>query len=176
MVNPIVGLDHSDPAANTRTKVELRAAVQDSVREFTIMRRERILPDIVALHPDWTDEMVQQELDFRQPQYDEYDPVVQLAVMAADHSNSPELRRQAAGEAAQYLRPKLKSIEMVVDPLSEETRAERAELAARLVGLLEAGAAAKRAVVVDVVPRRVDDEVVVTVRGDDEESDLATPG
>jgi hypothetical protein len=145
----IVGQDPGRPPSNARDRAELRSIMQDEVLKFTVMRREHLLPLIVAQYPHMDSEWHLAELDRQQPLYEEYDPVVALAVMAADHENSPELRRQAASDAAQYVRPKLRAVDFTIDPASTEAQAERARLADRLVGLLEAGAAAKRSLVVD---------------------------
>lgn len=134
----------------SRDKAELRAAMQDSVMEFTRLRRERLLPDLRAAHPHATPEELKAKLDEMQPLFHEYDPVIELAIMGADYRNSPELRRQANSEAAQYVRPKLKSVEFTVDPNSATELEARRALAGRLVGLLDAAAAAKRDTIVEV--------------------------
>lgn len=131
------------PTARSRDKAELRAVIQESVLHHTAMLRERILPVIRRENPGATDAEIAALLDDAQPLYEEYDPVVQLAMMASDHRYSPDLRRQAAAESAQYVRPKLKSIELTVDPSGAEEQ-EKRDLAARLRGLLDAGAQAKR--------------------------------
>lgn len=139
--------------AASRDKAELRGTVQDSVAEFTRLRREALLPAIRSANPGASEEYIMACLDEKQPLYEEYDPVVQMALMAADHSNSVELRRQAAAETAQYLRPKLKSVEVVLNPETPEERAERTSLAARLAGALESLASAKQSgVMIDVTP------------------------
>lgn len=130
--------------ATSRDKAELRAAMQNSVLEFTTMRRSQIEAQIRSEYPSLSDDEIAKRVDLAQPLYAEYDPVVELAIMGADHSNTPELRRQANAEAAQYVRPKLKSIEFTQDPQSLEEKEQRRALAGRLVGLLEAAAAAKR--------------------------------
>lgn len=126
--------------------------MQDSVFEFTTLRRTKISAQVRLEHPGWSDDQVLERVDEIQPEYPEYDPVVELAVMGADHRNTPELRRQANAEAAQYVRPKLKSIEFTADPASLEEKEARRELAGRLVGLLNAAASAKRDTAEDVAP------------------------
>jgi hypothetical protein len=130
-------------ATRVRDKIELRAQMQESVHQHTFMLRERLLPDLRRENPGATEDEIMAMLDKLQPIYEEYDPVVQLAMMAVDHSFSPELRRMAASDAAQYVRPKLKSVELTVDPNGAAEQEKRA-LAERLRGLLDAGAAAKR--------------------------------
>lgn len=149
--NKVHGLVSRMPSTS-RDKAELRAAMQDSVFEFTTLRRSKIALAVRAEHPDWSDERVAERVDEMQPEYPEYDPVVELAVMGADHRNTPELRRQANAEAAQYVRPKLKSIEFTADPASLEEQSARRELAGRLVGLLNAAASAKRDTAEDLAP------------------------
>lgn len=149
--NKVHGLVSRMPSTS-RDKAELRAAMQDSVFEFTTLRRTKIAAQLRLEYPTWTDEQVAERVDDLQPEYPEYDPVVELAVMGADHRNTPELRRQANAEAAQYVRPKLKSIEFTADPASLEEREARKELAGRLVGLLNAAASAKRDTAEDAPP------------------------
>lgn len=120
---------------NEEAKITLRASVQEAVHHFTDLKRH----EIKAKEPSITPE----ELDRLQPQIEEYDPVVQLAIMASDYSRDPSLRRQANSDAAQYLRPKLKSIEMLSDPRLLDSQKERDALASRLVDVMEIMATAK---------------------------------
>lgn len=126
-----------------RDKVELRAQMQETVHRYTTMLRERLLPVLRRENPGKSEQEIAELLDARQPLYEEFDPVLLLGAMAVDHSYSPELRRQAAAEAASYVRPKLKSIELVADPTGADAEQRRA-LAGRLVGLLDAASEAKR--------------------------------
>ena len=132
--------------SRSRDKAELRGAMQDEVRRHTAMLRERLLPALRVEMEGATEEEIMAELDFRQPLIDEFDPVIELAMIGANYAHSPELRRAALAESAQYVRPKLKSVELTVDPNSEEERAARAALADRLRGLLDAAADAKRTI------------------------------
>lgn len=136
-----------------REKAELRGAMQDEVRRYTHMLRERLLPTIVADHPDWTADQVEAELDFLQPLYDEFDPVIQLALVGANHSNSTEVRLRALSESAQYVRPKLKSIELGTRDDDPEEQAARRELMARMRGLLDVAQDSKRTIEGAVVTR-----------------------
>jgi len=138
--------------SSLRDKIELRIAMQDTVEEFVRLRREEVWHQVVEAHQEWDEPRVRREVDRLQPEYREYDPVVHLATMAVDHRNTSELRRQAAAEAAQYVRPKLKSVEMRVEDDSEEGRQQKAALFDQLRGLLDASAAAKRATTIDVTP------------------------
>lgn len=113
----------------------LRALCQESVHQFTDLKRKRI----VEQNPNISED----DLDALQPSIQEYDPVVQLAIMGADHSLKPEVRKAANADAAQYLRPKLKSIEMLEDPRLLESESQKAELAKKLVGAMELMAKAK---------------------------------
>lgn len=132
-----------------RSRLELRSATQERVLEFTEARRAELYSQLRAAHPDKTDDMVWALVDQMQPLYAEWDPVVELGVLAADHRNSAELRRSAMAEQAQYLRPKLKSVEHTADPAALEIMEQKNALAARLVALLDASAAAKRDMVVE---------------------------
>lgn len=140
--------------SKTQEKAELRAMVHEDVLEMTQARRHMIWERITKDQPELTQDQVQALVDLEQPEYQDYDPVVAMAVMSANTSYPVEVRLRAMAESAQYLRPKLKSIEMVVG--DSETRAEREELASRLVGLLDTAAAAKRGTVIDGSSRPAD--------------------
>jgi hypothetical protein len=114
-----------------RDKAELRALIQERVQEFTELRAGQ--DEKEGIPPDQRQQIVE-----------EYDPVVALALVAVDRRTTLADRIKCNSEVAQYLRPKLKSIEHGVDPDSLETLAERTMLSERLVGILEHRAAAKR--------------------------------
>lgn len=107
-------------------------------------RRARLWTELTKLHEDWDQAAIQAQVDVLQPEFTDYNPVVAMAVMSANYEYPAELRGRMAAESAQYLHPKLKSIEMTVDPMSPEQRQRRDELSRRLVGLLDAAAGAKR--------------------------------
>lgn len=123
-----------------KDKVELRALCQDTVMEYTDLLRDRLQDQARA---DGR-ELSRADLDASQPQYDEWDPVVSLALIAVDHRNSPELRRQANSDAAQYLRPKLSAIKITEDAESIALQAEKNKLAGRMVDILDAMEQARR--------------------------------
>lgn len=137
-----------------RDKAELRAAMQESAFQHTTLLRERLLPGLRQAHPDKSEEELASLLDEVQPIYAEYDPVVAMSMIAVDHSNPVDLRMKAHAEVAQYVRPKLKSVEMTIDPQSEEEKAARKELAGRIVSLLEVAAQAKQGMVIEGEARR----------------------
>lgn len=140
-----------------RDKAELRAGMQESAHKYTSMLRQRLLPGLREKHPDKSEQEIAELLDSVQPAYQEYDPVIAMSLIAVDHANPVDLRLRAHAEVAQYTRPKLKSIEMTVDPASEEEQAVRRELANRLVTLLEAAAGAKAATTIEGTARRAYD-------------------
>ena len=115
-----------------------------------------VLPD----NPTLGEEIPPDTLDELQPRIEEWDPVVELSLISCDYSIDVNLRRQANSDAAQYLRPKLKSIELLEDPASIEAQEQRNALAHRLVGLLNSVARAKQEtsadIVVDVTPSATD--------------------
>lgn len=115
-----------------RDKAELRALIQERVLEFTELRRRA---DIEAGVPE----------DEAQQVIEDYDPVVHMSLIAVDRREKREMQLNAAKEVAQYVRPKLKSVEVTADPEAMETLAERQELSSRLVALLELAAEAKQA-------------------------------
>jgi hypothetical protein len=123
-----------------RDRVGLRAIVQESVHHFTILRRK----ELARQHYDEFGELPTVEwLDLRQPLMEEYDPVVELGIIAADYRNEVGLRRQANSDAAQYLRPKLSAVAMLDDPEVLQNKSEKIQLARRLVGLMDMVARAK---------------------------------
>jgi K+-sensing histidine kinase KdpD len=115
-----------------RDKAELRALLQERVREFTELRRQQ---DIDAgMSPDEAQQVIE-----------DYDPVVQMGMIAVDRREKREVQLRAASEVAQYVRPKLKSVEVTTDPEAMETLQERQQLSSRLLSLLEMAAEAKQA-------------------------------
>lgn len=124
-----------------RDKTELRAMTQEAVLEFTSLRRDHIARNYRIEH---NKDITEEELDMMQPLIEEWDPVVSLALIGTDYRNKVEIRRQANADAAQYLRPKLKSIELLEDPESQALNEEKVALAGRLVDILVAMEAAKR--------------------------------
>lgn len=124
-----------------RDRIGLRAMCQESVHHFTILRRMEIAADYKA---EKGHDIPEALLDRLQPLIEEYDPVVELAIMGADYRNDPVLRRQANADAAQYLRPKLSAVATLEDPERLAAQAERNKLASRLVTLVQAFEIAKR--------------------------------
>jgi hypothetical protein len=114
-----------------RDKAELRALIQERVREFTELRRAADLA--AGVPPDDAQQIIE-----------DYDPVVHMATIAADRREKRDLQVRCAAEVAQYVRPKLKSVEVTTDPEAIETLQERQQLSSRLLGLLEMAAEAKQ--------------------------------
>lgn len=114
-----------------RDKAELRALIQERVHEFTELRARE-------------DELAGVPPEDRQQIIEEYDPVVMMALVAVDRRTKLDMRLRANSEVAQYVRPKLKSVEFTADPEAMETLEERRQLSEKLVGLLEAAASAKK--------------------------------
>lgn len=108
--------------------------VQDAVLARTTTKRARLAIEMRQQHPGWSGKRIQAEVDEEQPLIEEYDPVVELALIASDYSIKTELRRQANADAAQYLRPRLKTVEHLEDPLAAAT-AERKVAAAERIAL-----------------------------------------
>lgn len=114
-----------------RDKAELRALLQERVHEFTELRRQKDLDS--GLPPEEAQQIVE-----------EYDPVVAMALVAVDRTTKLQDRIKCNAEVAQYVRPKLKSVELLADPEALETLEQRRALSEQLVGLLESAAAAKK--------------------------------
>lgn len=167
--------------SSLKDRIDLRVQMQDAVYEFTRLRREELWRELTEKHQDWDQERVQREVDRLQPEYQEYDPVVQLAIIAADGRSSVDQRISAAGRAAEYVRPKLKSVEVTVGEHDPEVQQQKRELIGRLAEFLNAGAGAKRATVIDVTPNAAapsppssaDEEELERPGGDEDADDEA---
>lgn len=107
-----------------KDKAELRALVQESVLRFTEAKRAQDLAAGIAP-------------ELAQPVYDNYDPVVELAIAAVDKSHALEVRIKCNAEVAQYLRPKLKAIEITEDPEALELQDQKLQLARQLTDMLD---------------------------------------
>lgn len=139
---------------------ELRARIQETVHRFTALAREEIArkwADGWRVTPvGWVlpapENIVLGEaippglLEKLQPLMEEYDPVVELALVAADYGNPVELRVRANGDAAKYLRPQLKSIEYTTgeDPEANRTIEHKNELVNSVVAKMNELQRAKR--------------------------------
>ncbi len=124
-----------------RDRIGLRAMVQESVHHFTQLRRQEAYAEFER---EQGRPPTAEELDRIQPLVEEFDPVVELAIIAADHRNKVELRRQALSDAASYLRPKLSAVQMLDDPETLQAAAQKRELAVRLTALMDVLVSAKR--------------------------------
>lgn len=105
---------------------------------------QRLTPPAPSASPVLGEIIPEHVLDGLQPLMEEYDPVIQLVVVAADWENTPELRLRANGLAAEYMHPKLKSIELTTDDDTKASLDQRNEIAGRMVEILEAMAQARR--------------------------------
>lgn len=104
-------------ARRQRDTTNLRALMADTVLEYTtLLRRDQIARGV---HPDDCVEIVE-----------EYDPVVAMALIAVRAND--ELALQAHAQVAKYVRPQLKSVEMISDVKSTEEAAQRSARAAAL--------------------------------------------
>jgi hypothetical protein len=117
---------------------------EDGWRIDVVDGRDVLTPPAPGTSPEIGERIPEAVLDHLQPLLVEFDPVIQMVIMGADWSNSPELRLRANGVSAEYLHPKLKSIELIDDGDTKELLDERNQLAARMVGILDAMATARR--------------------------------
>lgn len=108
-----------------------------------MLRRDEISAQFFAEHGH---RISDDDLDRLQPLVEEFDPVVELSIIAIDRRNDVTIRRQALSDAAQYLRPKLSAVAMLDDPETLASASQKHELALRLVGLMGAVASAKKTV------------------------------
>lgn len=115
--------------------------LQERVHEFTELRREQDLAELAKQGIPPEEAILTGKI---QEVVEDYDPVVALAIVAVDRRSTLDQRIKCNAEVAQYVRPKLKSVEMQVDPEALETLEERRELSFKLVSLLEAAASAKK--------------------------------
>jgi hypothetical protein len=125
---------------NRRDRIGLRAMCQETVHHFTLLRRRELAEQIEQErgYPP-----TEQELDALQPLSEEFDPVVELAIIAVDRRNEVTVRRQALSDAAQYLRPKLSAVAHLEDPSTLVQESKNQELAMRLVQAMEVVARSK---------------------------------
>lgn len=155
---------------------DLQTKVNDTVSEYCALRRARLAqqwedgwrPAVsqsghMYLAPPGASPVLGQTippaiLDSLQPQKDELDPVVELALMAADYGNTVELRRLAAASAADFLRPKLKAV-MVSDGTGDvDTDDRRAQLASCLREALDDAASLRSSAEAPVLRRPSEEE------------------
>lgn len=136
---PVPKPEHRE--VSRRDRIGLRAMVQESVHQFTVLRRQEAY---VLFEQEHSRPPTAEELDAIQPMMEEFDPVVELAIIGADHRNETALRRQALSDAAQYLRPKLSAVAMLDDPERATEQAQKEQLARRLTDLMAAVLGAKR--------------------------------
>lgn len=103
-----------------KDKKELRDAVTEAVRDFTTLRRQQDLDNDISPAD-------------AQPIIEDYCPVTELALAGADYRNKPELRLQANANAAKFLRPTLKAIEVTNDPDENDSRRELSAVLAEMI-------------------------------------------
>jgi len=128
-----------------RDKLELRALLQEKVHEFTELRR-------AADEVDSAEEIATRGLSPAQAEAlgllqrveEEYDPVVALALVAVDRRTPLEMRVRCNAEVAQYVRPKLKSIEITPDPEGAEALARKQELSEQILDAIIRGQSLKK--------------------------------
>lgn len=124
------------PGKANKDKVELRAMVQEAVLQHTTSLRGKLARDIAVQFPEFDSVMISTMVDEQQPLIEEYDPVVELSKIAADYRNDIGLRRQANSDAAQFLRPKLKTIEFLEDPEKTASTERKMAAAERIASML----------------------------------------
>lgn len=116
----------------TDETLDLRARLADAALEFTTLKRAEQLRKGVS--PEKACEITE-----------EYDPVVAMAMIGADTSQPIALRMAANSEVAAYVRPKLKSVEVISDAGEAELEKARAETATAIFAHLDQIAKARRA-------------------------------
>lgn len=122
-----------------RDKAELRALIQERVHEHTIRLRQMEIARLMETGMSEEDA----NATARQEVIEDYDPVAQMAMISVDMGVKLDVRVKCHDSVAQYVRPKLKSVDVTVDPEAIETLNQRQALSAQLLGLLKASAAAK---------------------------------
>ena len=126
-----------------REKASLRAACQEAVHEFTLLRHEVKVMELVKTGA-YTEKEARSVASVTHPVIEEYDPVVELCLVGANPDVKVDLRVTANSNAAKYLRPALKSVELLEDPEDERVIEAKRVLCDQLVDLLDTAATAKR--------------------------------
>lgn len=136
-----------------RQKDELRAKIQETTHRYTALLRQelqrkwregwRVGANGLVPPPDTGarlgEEIPPGLLDALQPAIEEYDPVVELALIAVDYGNEPNLRRLANTDAAPYLRAKMASIrdpDLEDDENGDATLAQKGDVLDRLLSAM----------------------------------------
>lgn len=103
--------------------LDLRARCAAAVHEFTTLKRAEQIRKGVP---------VDKALDVTE----EYDPVVEMALIAGDKSNTQELRLMANAQVARYLRPPMKAQEAPNDVAAAATEGRKREISQSLFAAL----------------------------------------
>lgn len=111
---------------------DMRAQVQDAVHEYTLSR----------YHEDLADGVPEEEC---QRVIEEYNPVVELALVAVDRRTDTKTKLWANAEIAQYIMPKLKAVEVTEDPEAMRLQEERNRIAQDFMSMLDGMAREKSA-------------------------------
>ncbi len=109
----------------------LRALLADAVLEYTTLKRRHQIAH--GVHPDEAVQIVE-----------EYDPVVAMALLGVT-VRDPSLALMAHANVAKFVRPALKSVEMISDNERESDLATRNAKAAELMQAIDDLARQRRA-------------------------------
>lgn len=114
-----------------RETADLRAMLAEVVLDYTTLKRR---DDIArGVDPRKAQEIIE-----------EYDPVVMMAIIGARSDVAVALSLSANSEVAQYIRPKLKSVEVISDPEKARDAEARNQKAAQFLNMIDEMANAKR--------------------------------
>lgn len=113
-----------------RETADLRAALADVVLEYTTLKRRDQIAHGVA-----PEDAI--------PIVDDYDPVIAMALIGVKTRNK-ELALSAHSKVAEYVRPKLKSVEVIADAAKSQDLAARNAKAATLLDAIDEVARARR--------------------------------
>lgn len=114
-----------------RETADLRALLAETVLEYTTLKRRDDISR--GVDPRKAQEIVE-----------EYDPIVMMAVIGVRSDVAVQISLSANAEVAQYIRPKLKSVEVISDPEKAEDAKKRSEKAAALLAMIDQMALGRR--------------------------------
>lgn len=120
---PGVDLSGTVNRRRQRDTANLRALLADTVLDYTTLKRR----DQIAhgVHPDEAVQIVE-----------EYDPVVAMALLGVT-VRDPSLQLMAHANVAKFVRPTLKSVEVISDAEKEQDVASRSQRAAELFAAID---------------------------------------
>lgn len=119
----VPGVDQSVKSKRQRDTSNLRALLANTVLEYTTLKRRHQISQ--GVHPEDAVEIVE-----------DYDPVVAMALLAST-TNNADLAMTGHANVAKFVRPTLKSVEVISDRDKEADIATRNAKAAELLSAID---------------------------------------